>query len=336
MSVKWVFKVTETIKPPPSQLRPKVSVCIATYNQRSFISDCLMSALMQTCEADLEILVGDDCSTDGSRDVIRAISDRYPGRITILPRTTNLGPSKNYQNIISHATGDYIAHLDGDDYWAPGKLAVQLEFFKRNPDCVAVYTNACVINREGELIATFSGKHPEQFDTSYLMRGHNFLNHSSMLYRAELRDTLTSIDGEFIDYRIHIRLSCRGDLGFINQNLVVYRAGIPASTSNGSLERIRELYWESLCDSVASHVASKSIVAGKASLIGGIFYESLKRGRLSYAVRWANRARQESSGQSSLVILRSLGVMASLAGRSLRFRVGEAIAGRKVRIAHEQ
>ena len=321
---------------PPIGRRLKISVCIATYNQSPFIGDCIMSVLMQICPADLEILVGDDCSTDDTADVVQSISDLYPGRVTLLRRTANLGPSQNYQDMISRATGDYIAHLDGDDFWIPGKLAAQLEFFKSNPDCSAVYTNAYVVNSVGEMTATFTGSHPPRFDTRYLLQGHNFLNHSSMMYRADLRGTLVGIVGEFIDYRMHLRLSRFGDLGFVNRHLVVYRTGVAASMSASASDKVRALYWESLCDSAIADLPAKSLVAGKSSLIAVIICDSLRRGRASYALSWSKRAWRESTGQGWSVLLGTTRVVTSLLGRSIRHRLGELIAGRTIRVAHEQ
>src|SRR5438034_6985558 len=92
--------------------RPIVSVCVVTYNQQDYIEDCLLSVLAQTPEIELEILVGDDCSTDGTAEIVERISALFPARIVLYRHVANLGASANYQFLISRAKGDYIAHLD--------------------------------------------------------------------------------------------------------------------------------------------------------------------------------------------------------------------------------
>jgi glycosyltransferase involved in cell wall biosynthesis len=100
---------------------PKVSVCIVTYNQKRFIGDAIESALMQKTTFPYEIIVGDDCSTDGTRDLLRRYQSQHPDRIrlnlleerdpTEIPAKTNMVTN------LESARAPFIALLDGDDYW---------------------------------------------------------------------------------------------------------------------------------------------------------------------------------------------------------------------------
>src|SRR6266516_3269144 len=92
--------------------RLKVSVCVVAYNHGRYIGDCLASVVGQQVEADLEILVGDDCSTDETREIIAAYAARYPGLVHPVFHPRNIGGTRNYQVLIGKAEGDYIAHLD--------------------------------------------------------------------------------------------------------------------------------------------------------------------------------------------------------------------------------
>ncbi|HEY8102332.1 MAG TPA: glycosyltransferase, partial [Burkholderiaceae bacterium] len=160
-----------------SNKNPTVSVCVVTYNQEKYIQDCLLGVLLQTLDADVEILVGDDASTDKTNEIIQFISEKYPGRIKLFRHEKNLGGCRNYQFLIEQARGDFIAHLDGDDYWLPGKLKRQLAFLENHSECVAVYANAVVINRERALLGIFTDRHPDTQDINYLLRKGNYLAH---------------------------------------------------------------------------------------------------------------------------------------------------------------
>ena len=77
---------------------------------------------------------------------------RFPDVIRYFRHENRLGPGGNYQFLIGQARGEYIAHLDGDDYWLPGKLTAQLGVLDVSPECVAVYANAICVNDAGALL----------------------------------------------------------------------------------------------------------------------------------------------------------------------------------------
>ena len=90
-----------------------------TYNHERYIRDCILSVLFQDFGGDLEILVGEDGSTDGTRAILKKLDARFPGRLTLLLREANMGPFDNLRDLAGRAKGEFIAHLDGDDYWMP-------------------------------------------------------------------------------------------------------------------------------------------------------------------------------------------------------------------------
>ena len=104
----------------------KVSVCMITYNHERFIAQAVESALMQETDFDYEIVIGEDCSTDGTRQVLLDLHDRHPDRIRLLLREKNIGASHNFVGTLEACRGEYVAFLDGDDYWTcPNKLQKQ-------------------------------------------------------------------------------------------------------------------------------------------------------------------------------------------------------------------
>lgn len=109
-------------KPEEKLMHPRVSVIIAAYNARDFIEAAVTSALGQS-EQNLEVLVVDDCSSDGTPDLIRSISDPRL-RLYVLDR--NGGPSRARNRAIQEARGDWITFLDADDWYAPDRMEVLL------------------------------------------------------------------------------------------------------------------------------------------------------------------------------------------------------------------
>ena len=125
---------------------PRVTVCIVTYNHERYIHDCIMSVLAQAHDVSLEVLIGDDQSTDRTEEIARALAARFPDVIRYFRHENRLGPGGNYQFLIGRARGEYIAHLDGDDFWLPGKLTKQISVMDKDSGVSASYTNALCID----------------------------------------------------------------------------------------------------------------------------------------------------------------------------------------------
>lgn len=223
-----------------------VSVCVVTCNHARYIRDCLASVLAQGEDVLLEILVGDDLSEDETGDIVATLAARHPDAIRYFRHPRRLGAVENYQFLIREARGKYIAHLDGDDFWLPGKLRHQLSVMESNPQQVAVYSNAVVVNDDGCLRGGFNTTVPDSFDLGFLLRGGNFLCHGSLVYRAAVRQSILEMPAPFLDYQIHIRLASLGKLGYVNRALVGYRVASSTSMSTLQSARVRELYWQAL------------------------------------------------------------------------------------------
>ncbi len=104
-----------------------VSAIIPVYNGARFVGDALGSALAQA-DARMEIIVVDDASTDGSAELLGSRSD-----IELIRLSENAGPSVARNRGLAVARGDYVAFLDADDLWSPGKTRIQLDWFARHP-----------------------------------------------------------------------------------------------------------------------------------------------------------------------------------------------------------
>ncbi|HXP69060.1 MAG TPA: glycosyltransferase [Candidatus Dormibacteraeota bacterium] len=114
----------------------KLSVAMITYNHERFIRQAIESVLAQKVNFDFEIVIGEDCSTDSTRAIVAELQQQYPELIVALMRPHNLGAMRNLQETLAACKGQYIAFLEGDDYWtAQHKLQKQVDFLDARPDC---------------------------------------------------------------------------------------------------------------------------------------------------------------------------------------------------------
>jgi glycosyltransferase involved in cell wall biosynthesis len=120
-----------------------VSVAIPCYNAEPFLSETLGSVFAQTYPV-LEVIVVDDGSTDGSA----AITEKFGSRVRVI-RQKNQGESVARNRAIDEARGNWIALLDADDLWDPGKIAAQVDAIERRPECCCCYTDIYRFNRSG-------------------------------------------------------------------------------------------------------------------------------------------------------------------------------------------
>ncbi|WP_236974815.1 glycosyltransferase family 2 protein [Membranihabitans maritimus] len=137
---------------------PMVSVCVQTYQHQDFIRQCLDGILMQETTFDIEILLGEDNSVDGTRDICTEYAKKYPDKIRLFlhHRENNISVSDrptgrfNFTYNLFSARGKYIAICEGDDYWTdPLKLQKQVDFLESHPDYVICGHDAFIFDEKG-------------------------------------------------------------------------------------------------------------------------------------------------------------------------------------------
>jgi glycosyltransferase involved in cell wall biosynthesis len=135
---------------------PLVSVVVTTYNHEPYLAVTLDAILAQRCDFGVEIVVGEDCSSDATLSVCREYAERYPEQITLMASTENVGWRANYRRCVEAAKGKYIAFCDGDDYWCDeNRLAEQVALMESNPKIGLCYTLAERRDAEGNLVGHF-------------------------------------------------------------------------------------------------------------------------------------------------------------------------------------
>jgi glycosyltransferase involved in cell wall biosynthesis len=126
---------------------PLVSVAIITYNQKDYLKECIESVLAQDYE-NIEIVIADDCSTDGTQDMLREYDKKYPNKFVLKLSEENQGITKNSNLAHFACSGKYIAWMGGDDLMLPGKIRKQVEYMEKNPECTICYHNLDVFQSE--------------------------------------------------------------------------------------------------------------------------------------------------------------------------------------------
>lgn len=131
----------------------KVSISVVSYNQEKYIRQCLMSLVSQKTNFKYEIVVCDDCSTDGTGKIISELAGKYPEKIKAHFNRKNLGVTRNSRKVSKFCNGKYIACCDGDDFWCDDeRLQRDVDFLEKNPDYIAVCGRTKVVDEDGNEI----------------------------------------------------------------------------------------------------------------------------------------------------------------------------------------
>lgn len=225
--------------PEVSQSLPTVSVSIITYNQRDLIGRAIDSVLMQEVNFPYEIIIGDDCSSDGTQEVLREYRDRHPDKIQLIlhPRryTGEIpGRTNNTTNLLN-CRAKYTAMLDGDDYWTePDKLQRQYDRMESQPelsmclhDARMAYTGPPAPGEKRlrlmseELGGTATGIYTHA-DLARRDRMHPFIG--SVMYRTAFLRELPEWFYEIVaaDYALLLHLSRRGPVYYDERPAAAY------------------------------------------------------------------------------------------------------------------
>ena len=216
--------------------RPKVSVVVITYNHAQFIAQALDSVLNQKASFDLEIVVGDDFSTDGTREILTSYADRYPERIRLLLHPHRLGPHKlglegknNFMATYRACRGEYVALLEGDDYWTDEcKLEKQVRFLETHPRCSLCSHSVAVeySGARGEHWGAVIGESSERiYSIEDFLHLEAQVSTPSMLFR---RRSLRKLPAWFQDevngdYALQVLLAAEGNVGVLPHCMAAHR-----------------------------------------------------------------------------------------------------------------
>jgi glycosyltransferase involved in cell wall biosynthesis len=205
----------------------KVSAFILTYNHERFIGQAIEGFLVQKTDFPCELVIADDCSTDGTREVIRRYWEKDRDRIRVLLNRRNIGAWRTVARAYKACRGQYVATVEGDDYWtSPDKLQRQADLLDRHPDYAMCFHSVQMVWDDGSRETILY--RPQQIKATYTLRdlwGGNFIGSCSPMYRR-------GVFGDFPvwyysmpvgDWCHHILHAQHGDVGYIDEPMAVYR-----------------------------------------------------------------------------------------------------------------
>jgi len=199
-----------------------VSVIMAAYNTRGFVSTALDSVFAQTYH-DFQIIVTDDASTDGTAEILKSYKD---SRLIVLRNETRRGAAFSRNRAMEEATGEYLAVLDADDFWAPDKLEAQVAFMNEHPKAAGVGSYVYETDETGKRIrAVRFPVYPGQIRCSTFFRC-TIVHSSIMLRRSFMTDNDLQYNETFPgshDFELWSRAVFAGDFHHIPRYLTYYR-----------------------------------------------------------------------------------------------------------------
>jgi glycosyltransferase involved in cell wall biosynthesis len=208
-------------------MNPVVSICCTTYNHERFIGQALDGFLMQRTSFPFEIIIHDDCSTDGTADIIREYQDRHPDLINAILQTENQYSkgTKIYATYVwPKATGQYIAMCEGDDYWTdPLKLQKQVDFLEAHPECSMCFHEAYDLWPDGRKVEYVRSRQTDikPFYGLEDVVAHHFIPTASMVFRNGLISEFPQVTAG--DWMLHVMLAEKGALAFLDENWSIRR-----------------------------------------------------------------------------------------------------------------
>jgi glycosyltransferase involved in cell wall biosynthesis len=256
-------------------MKPLISCCIITYNHAPYIKQAIESVLNQKHNYSSEIIIADDCSTDGTTEIINEYRLQYPAIIKHIKQPVNAGASKNFISLLCAANGKYIAYLEGDDYWSSnGKLQKQIDFLEQHPDYSICFSN---------VLETFStdlkdprnvlhGGSGTKASTTIkdLLRG-NYIQTASVVFKNKLFPYFPEWYADLMpgDWPLHILNAQFGKIYYDDECMCVHRnysEGI--WSAQNALKRIENTLH--VCEVIGKELdmaSNKNLKAGKRKLL---------------------------------------------------------------------
>jgi glycosyltransferase involved in cell wall biosynthesis len=253
----------------------KLSILMITYKQEPFVAQAIASVLMQRTNFDFELVIGDDKSPDGTGQIAREFARQHPDRIRFLEREANLGMHRNFYDTFAQCRGEYVAILEGDDYWTdPEKLQIQADALDAHPNWAICFHPAAVLE-DGQTTPTRElpppGERRPIYGLADILRG-NMIQTPTVMFRNHLFDEFPGwlIDLPMLDWPVHALNARKGDIGFIDRTMAVYRMHGGGIWSMKSMRTKREAT-QKLYALFAQHVAPEhaAMLRQRASIVAG-------------------------------------------------------------------
>jgi glycosyltransferase involved in cell wall biosynthesis len=221
-----------------------VSVWMIAYNHEKYIGEAIEGVLLQKVNFKIELIIGDDCSTDDTVAIIKEYQKKFPNLIKARYNSSNMGMTPNALKTFEECTGKYIAMCEGDDYWTdPLKLQTQLDFLENHEEYVSCFHNSLELieNAPERSInyCTFNESRTFCFDDLLYS---NIMPTQSVVFRRSLDFETYANELEkskFLDWYLHLLNARSGKVWYINEVMGVYR--INTSGIWSTLPKVQQL-----------------------------------------------------------------------------------------------
>lgn len=223
---------------------PFVSVCMITYNHAAYIGQAIESILSQKTDFPVELVIGEDCSPDNTREICRLYQQKYPDRIRLKLPERNLGMMKNLFECLQSCRGTYIAFCEGDDYWTdPFKLQKQIAFLESHPDySLCCHDALLVYEHKAKAPAYFTAFQQDCTLEAATLLGRWTIPSASMVFRrnivTELRPWMEQVNHG--DLLLHLLCMDKGKIWYINQLMSVYRVSLEGTSMTARFREKQE------------------------------------------------------------------------------------------------
>ena len=229
---------------PQLALRPKVSVCIISYQHEAYIATCLDSILSQQVNFEFEIILGEDHSSDKTPQIIQQYADAHPQLIKAFVRPRNVTAKRNFLHCFLQARGEYIIYIEGDDYWTDvQKLQKQVDFLDQHPDASACFHNAEIVFEDGSGRKNQLINGPEQAIWTHTQDFFKeketwFMATASVMMRRKWVNPLPEwfMDCKSGDIPMYVILSEKGPIGYLPDVMSVYRKNLGGQSFTDSTQ----------------------------------------------------------------------------------------------------
>ncbi len=283
-----------------------ISTIIPSYNRADIVGQTIESIITQQVDADIEIVIGDDCSTDNAREVLEQYQQKYPDVIRLFFREQNMGLGANWAQCVKDCRGKYICNCDNDDYWHnPHKLQLQLDYMESHTECNICITNHRTHNRTTgkiqECEAWIDRLMPLQ---QAVFKGYTRFCNATIMYRADFMKQHLPLD-DFIKYQFYLQdwtawmiLSAYTDIDILPYSTATFGVETVSITRPDTYERLqsrmdKELGCYKYCCDLFPELGFNE--AGWYSYVNHLLLNlAYRRGEYKYAKEYANRIDDKS------------------------------------------
>lgn len=220
---------------------PLLSVAVITYNHEKYIAQMIEGVLCQKTNFSFELIIGEDNSTDKTREICLSYQEKYPEIVKILCPERNLGAHENFVVTFNECQGKYTAICEGDDYWTDeSKLQKQVDFLEANPDYAICFHNVKVIyedeNRQPHSVHETPPKDTSDFED---LAKENFIPTVSSVFRTNLFEGYPNWYYEMAlgDWILHLLVAQHGKIKYLDETMGVYRIHGQGNWGRNSIQK---------------------------------------------------------------------------------------------------